>query len=211
MHSTLTKRELGKKQRALKILDAAETVFFKEGQEEATMDDVAEEANVSKATLYVYFKSKDELFLAIAKRGHVVLQQMFQDAVNSTDTGMKAVREIGVAFFKFSREYRHYYKFTSFFELKHITEVSEEAMRMLLDTMNILEESIERGKKDGSIKSHVDARVTAKVLWGMALGQIHMLNIKGSLIEKQTGVEQNVMINSFFDIIEESLSTEGVL
>ena len=47
------------------ILNAAENVFAKRGYAQATMDDVADAAQFSKATLYRYFKSKQEMFMEI--------------------------------------------------------------------------------------------------------------------------------------------------
>src|SRR6516165_6481790 len=46
------------------ILDAARTVFSRKGYSETAVDDVAEEARVAKGTLYLYFRSKEELYLA---------------------------------------------------------------------------------------------------------------------------------------------------
>ena len=40
------------------ILAAAERLFAEKGTEKTTMDDIAREAEYSKATLYVYFQSK---------------------------------------------------------------------------------------------------------------------------------------------------------
>ena len=47
------------------ILRAAREIFMKHGYGEASMDSVARDAGVSKATLYVYFPSKRDLFAAI--------------------------------------------------------------------------------------------------------------------------------------------------
>jgi AcrR family transcriptional regulator len=46
------------------ILDAARRVFSQKGYAQAAVEDVAEEARVAKGTLYLYFKSKEELYLA---------------------------------------------------------------------------------------------------------------------------------------------------
>jgi AcrR family transcriptional regulator len=48
----------------LGILCAARTVFSRKGYADAAVDDVAEEARIAKGTLYLYFKSKEELYLA---------------------------------------------------------------------------------------------------------------------------------------------------
>ncbi|MDH4270480.1 MAG: TetR/AcrR family transcriptional regulator [Candidatus Aminicenantes bacterium] len=47
------------------ILEAAERVIVRKGYNVMTMDDVAREAQLSKATLYHYFRSKGELTLEI--------------------------------------------------------------------------------------------------------------------------------------------------
>jgi len=46
------------------ILEAARTVFSRQGYAETAVDDVAERARMAKGTLYLYFRSKEELYLA---------------------------------------------------------------------------------------------------------------------------------------------------
>jgi TetR/AcrR family transcriptional regulator, mexJK operon transcriptional repressor len=48
------------------VLDGGRTVFLRDGYERASVDDIAREAGVSKATLYAYFPDKRLLFLEIA-------------------------------------------------------------------------------------------------------------------------------------------------
>lgn len=49
------------------ILLAATKVFMEHGFSRVTMDQITKEAKVSKATLYVYYKSKQELFGVVLK------------------------------------------------------------------------------------------------------------------------------------------------
>ena len=50
------------------ILDAATNVFVRLGFQHARMDDIVEEAGLSKGTLYWYFKSKEDIINAILRR-----------------------------------------------------------------------------------------------------------------------------------------------
>ena len=50
------------------ILDAATTVFVRQGFQHARMDDIVEESGLSKGTLYWYFKSKEDIINAILRR-----------------------------------------------------------------------------------------------------------------------------------------------
>src|SRR5262249_62328646 len=49
------------------IIDGARRMFLAQGFDAASMSEIAREAGVSKGTLYVYFKSKEELFEAIVE------------------------------------------------------------------------------------------------------------------------------------------------
>lgn len=50
------------------VLEGARTIFLRDGYEGASVDDIAREAGVSKATLYSYFPDKRILFVEVAKR-----------------------------------------------------------------------------------------------------------------------------------------------
>jgi len=55
-------------ERKTQILNAAEDIFTQKGFDDARMEDIAEETGVSKGTLYLYFKSKNDLIFAILDR-----------------------------------------------------------------------------------------------------------------------------------------------
>ena len=71
-------------ERKAQILNAAESVFTKKGFDEARMDDIAEKTGLSKGTLYLYFKSKDDLIIAILDR---VFQREFRQLENLKEGG----------------------------------------------------------------------------------------------------------------------------
>jgi len=57
------KRE--KRQRGAVILEAAQKLFFAKGYAKATMDEIALAAEISKPTIYQYFKNKDHLYFSL--------------------------------------------------------------------------------------------------------------------------------------------------
>jgi len=59
------KKEQRKEQFRLEILENAEKMFALHGYHATTMEAVAEESGWSKGTLYLYFKSKEDLFFSI--------------------------------------------------------------------------------------------------------------------------------------------------
>ncbi|MEV5834730.1 helix-turn-helix domain-containing protein [Nocardia sp. NPDC052112] len=61
-------RERSHTNRHRALLDAAAAVFAERGYDKTTVADITAAAGVSRATMYVYFASKDEIFLALAAR-----------------------------------------------------------------------------------------------------------------------------------------------
>jgi AcrR family transcriptional regulator len=59
------RKEREKKMRRQQMMDAAKKVFASKGFGRATIENIAEEAEFSPATLYLYFKSKDELLASL--------------------------------------------------------------------------------------------------------------------------------------------------
>ena len=75
-----------------KIVDAALITFTKYGYDRTRMDDIADAAKVSKGKLYLYFKSKEELFYAISERNITELKEqlstlfsMKEDVISNAD------------------------------------------------------------------------------------------------------------------------------
>lgn len=59
------RRTREKNQRIQSILEAAQRVFSAKGYMKSTMDEIAMEAEVTKPTVYLYFKTKDDLFFTL--------------------------------------------------------------------------------------------------------------------------------------------------
>ena len=78
-------KEIRKQKRYEAIIDAAEKVIFSKGLEDASMDMVAKEAQLGKGTLYLYFKSKNELYRAILYRAFLSLRKKFKVALQATE------------------------------------------------------------------------------------------------------------------------------
>jgi len=64
----LEREQRRREQNHAEILTAAEKIFGIKGYASASMDDIAREAQFSKATLYRYFHSKDQVFMEILYR-----------------------------------------------------------------------------------------------------------------------------------------------
>ncbi len=201
------RRQREKMRRSNEIIDAAEEVIFEKGINSATMDDIAQRAELSKATLYVYYANKDEILLAIQKRALDKLAQLFREAVKSHQRGLDQVRAIGKTYFNFAKEYPDYYHFISLFEAVDTKIDAEKSMEHTLKVNDVLVQAIQTGIADGSMRAELQPRVLAKSLWAMSTGLLQMLHLKGEVLEAYHDLKAEDFFEGFFDLVEYGMRT----
>ncbi len=80
---------IDKSERRDRIIDAAARLFGERHFHQVLLDDIAARAGVSKGTVYLYFKDKDDLYLALILHG----KQCLHERVQKTIRGLKAPEE----------------------------------------------------------------------------------------------------------------------
>ena len=63
-----TKQQVVSEFRRAKIVDAARSIFARKGFARGIMDEIAKEAGIAKGTIYLYFRSKKEIYKAVMDR-----------------------------------------------------------------------------------------------------------------------------------------------
>jgi TetR/AcrR family transcriptional regulator len=153
-----------KENRVRQITDAAEDIFFSKGVETATMDEIAERAEISKGTVYLYFKSKAELVATVFGRALDILREFIKESMAGKKTGLDKISGIGKAYIKFSQTYPDY------FSLMFITPYTQNCIDLGANALAMVAQVITEGQKDGSIRPGLPPMQTAVVLWGQLHG-----------------------------------------
>lgn len=104
-----------KEQRHNDIVDAAEKLFFAKGFDAVSMDDIAKEIGLNKATLYRYFMSKEALFFAVVLRGVRIHHELLKAGVKASGTGMERLSAIGTINHDFFRQYPDYHRLLNYY------------------------------------------------------------------------------------------------
>ena len=201
------RKEREKQQRRNEIIDAAERIFFSKGFYNATMEDVAEEAELSKATLYLYFKSKEDLHFGICERGLRILLEMFEKAVSKNKSSFENLVEVGKAYVKFAHRHSNYFKCMIHFEAKELHDMEcDDCLLGNLDNCPLLFliRLIEKGQIDKSIKSGISPEVTGHLLWSQTTGVLQMANTKKCHIFMEK-INTEDIINGHFKIIKSGI------
>jgi AcrR family transcriptional regulator len=182
------RKDREKLQRRMDIIDAAEKVFFSRGFESATMDEIAEKAELSKGTLYLYFKSKEDLQFAIFMRGSDILMKMMKDNLSSGSKGFQGLLELADSFIRFSRENRDYFNLFMYYESSRMAalNIDQEQLQVYLkedSPLALVTHQVIMGIQDGSLRNDISPEVFSATLWSQMLGVLIVLNNKADLYE----------------------------
>lgn len=203
------RRQREKERRRQDIVDAAERVFFSRGWDHTTMDDVADAAELAKATLYLYFRSKEELYSAVLLRGMNIMYGMFERAVAGADTGYARTEAVGRAYVEFAERHPDYFHAMIHFGAKpdegERGECETACDEMGERTIALVAEAIASGIADGSIDRTLDPLGTAITLWAQTTGILQIHSTKGREIERSHGLTRDDLIEHFFHFAERAL------
>ena len=82
-----TEERSKREERADRILDAAGELMLRWGYNKTTIDDIARHAGVAKGTIYLHWKTREDLFTALMKREYIRLAEDMQQRIASDPDG----------------------------------------------------------------------------------------------------------------------------
>ncbi len=176
------RKEREKEHRKEEILDAAQKIFFEKGLSVATMDEIAEAAELSKGTLYLYYKSKEDLYLAVMMRGTQKLKEMFQRVVESNEATLKKLINIGESYMEFFKTSPNYFRMLHFAQLPQFhrqvsVEMKEQCDIESRKLWNLVIELFQRAIDEKLILAELNPIELTIILWSSATAL--MLKIDG--------------------------------
>lgn len=170
-----TRRERRKVERREAILQAAARVFEDKGASAVTMDDVAEAADVSKGTLYLYFPSKDDLFLALTHHPLDAVLERFEALSESDQDGLSLLRSLAEAHHEVVQSHASRMRIAlasmcSGFEVDPATPSLRDYGERIQRLRRAYLGAIERGQADGSVRADLDPEQAGLALWAGNFG-----------------------------------------
>ena len=171
------RRERERADRRTQILDAAQRVFYDRGVELATMDEVAEAAQLGKGTLYNYFRTKEDLLGGVAARHMRRIVAKYDQAGELASDGRDQVRWMLLAYAEhMSTPINHLKMVISRFIQGTGPEPDSRSGQLMRDNvthlMALYGRAIERGQADGSIRADLEPLPLCMKLWSCLNGTL---------------------------------------
>jgi AcrR family transcriptional regulator len=182
------RKEREKEQRRQSILDAAQHIFFEKGLENSTMDEIAREAELAKGTLYLYFKSKEDIQYEISLRGVEMLNTRMRNVLDESKSGLENLLNMGWAFIEFSEEELEFFRLFLFFQKIDIQKLAipQEKIEdyfLHYSPFRLIINQVERGMADGSLRSDLPVNDTATTLWSNIMGLLIVQQYKKEIYD----------------------------
>jgi AcrR family transcriptional regulator len=77
-----------------KLVDVARQLFAKKGVEDTTMNDIAQASKKGRRTLYTYFKSKEQIYMAVVESELEMLSTQMEKAASKSVSPDKKILEL---------------------------------------------------------------------------------------------------------------------
>ncbi|MGP6207389.1 TetR/AcrR family transcriptional regulator [Cuniculiplasma sp. SKW3] len=173
-----------------KIINAAAEVFYYEGFNRGNMEEIAKKVGVTKGTLYLYFKSKEDLLIETCK----ITQSFLESAMTSSD--YNNIEELAKNFMEQELSLPEHIRF---FWIKALGEIdrNENIKRILMDEhdkyINLVKRLImELLRNDERLKTR-DIDILSEILVSLH---------NGLMVSIMQGIEVDFAKNTFFEALQ---------
>ncbi len=151
-----------------RILDAAVVEIAGHGYYRTTVSNIARRAGVADGTIYLYFKSKEDVLVSIFERAmrrfNEEARRIVEDGVGGPEQKLRRIVDLHLSLLGEDRDVAVIFQ-VEFRPTLHVLErLSRSRIR---DYLALIARVVEQGKDEGVFKADVDALFAAKVVFGI--------------------------------------------
>jgi TetR/AcrR family fatty acid metabolism transcriptional regulator len=148
------------------ILDAAQRVFAQSGFHGSQVSRIAKEAGVADGTIYIYFKNKEDILIALFRDRLGRLIQKFEEQIAQTENAVEALETICRT---------HYTELEQNVDMAYVTQIelrqsSFELRKAIGQTLKpyivLIERVLKQGIEEGYFDRELDVKLTRLLLFG---------------------------------------------
>lgn len=212
---TIERKEREKEIRKESIIDAAQKVFFEKGLVLATMDEIAEHAELAKGTLYLYYHSKEDLYLAVMMRGMLIMRTMFQEVIMRRLSAVRTMVALSNAYTAFYEQNKNYFRMFHFFNIpQYHKQVSQEMMRSC-DAFNqtlwdMVHRVIQQGITEQTFRADLNLHEISLVMWSNATTLLMRIDNQYDMFREKMNIDlHNTLRISNLLFLEAVLTEQG--
>ena len=203
--STKDRKLLEKENRRESILAAAESVMSSHGIHGLSIDLIANETQLAKGTIYLYFKSKEEILSFLSVKARKLLLKEFQKITEKELTPIEKIKELVYTNYSFYKKEPLYYDLVSLYEVNNTLTETEEMHESGQDISNLITGIITQAKEDGSLNPNINPMYFSFCMWGMTVGVFQLIKVRGTLMNEKMNISEKDLLNTFMECLENGI------
>lgn len=197
-----------------RIASAAQELFAQRGIAATTMDDIAKAAGYSKATLYVYFKSKEDIVSVLVLKSMKLLDDCLTEALSRESTAKARYVCLCEGLVRYQEEFPFYFDMVLDtinvdFDEADCPPEDIETYRVGEEINRKIEAFLAAGVESGELRGDVPLMPTIFAFWGMLSGVIRLAANKEDYLERTLGMAKRRFLEHGFRMLYASIAKEG--
>jgi len=189
--ATKTKQQVVTEFRRTEIVDAARTVFARRGFAFGIMDEIAREAGVAKGTLYLYFRSKTEIYKAVLDNDMRAVNKSTLDRLDAAKGLKEKIRAFALTRIERAEASKEFFRIMDS-ESGSLSYTRSQYRDWLFEPVQRLASAVEEASKSGEIR-RLDPEKIAWLIVDMTRGTIQRRLLSQS--EKPPAAEAEFLID----------------
>jgi TetR/AcrR family fatty acid metabolism transcriptional regulator len=183
--SISARKQREKEERIRLIADAGLQVFARHGYHKASMDMIAEQAELGKSTLYYYFKSKDDLLLAILEKGIGEFFKSLESSLGQAEDILQKIKEVTKVSARFFASYPEYFKLYTYLSAHpaYRSKIFNKLQKTIHSKIVMVNSLFAAAQAEGVIREDLSQTDIASIYGSMVMGM-------GFLSRSESGAEQ---------------------
>jgi AcrR family transcriptional regulator len=172
------RREEYLQERREQILDAAVSVFGKKGFEGANVEDIAQAVGISKGTVYLYFKSKEDIFKAILGERSMLSKLADLTAVPSASLE-ETLTQLGKDYLQYMKEELPLVRLVLTDAQRFPTHAEQAYKGIVLKANKMLAKFLDEQAQAGKIRASENTFLAARAFMGLLIMYVFTQQLLG--------------------------------
>ncbi|GHO83778.1 TetR/AcrR family transcriptional regulator [Dictyobacter formicarum] len=194
------RREQEKEELRQTILKVAAILFLERGYDRFSMRQLAEEIGYSAATLYLYFRDKDELLFTVVDESFARFEQQLAQAATLSADPWERLAALAQAYVGFGLQNPVHYQLMFMWRTDFLTQVRPGEQQPRLSALRVLQETIQFAMDEGVMEAG-NAQSYSDVLWATMHGivslTISMPGFDNERIQQATALAREMVFKAF--------------
>jgi len=190
-----SKREVRREQ----ILKIASALFSEKSYHDVTVEEIAGAVGVAKGTIYLYFPSKERLYLEILEDSFEAIESLLEREIAKSDSAPVKLKKVLRSIFEFYQMNLDVLRILSRDETHLIREHFQFTEHWRLRRIKLYEKILEKGQRERSFRP-MNTKLVAIIIFGLVRSVMFYYKIEKSASEISDGV---------FSVISEGILVSG--